>query len=123
MIPMWLLPPILQDVQHRVLPLTIWLPCDIKNSNCFWTLYTYETIVFLFSTIIYITCDIIFSGLLLKGCAQFDILQHRLAQLPKMINAAQKNNLTILDIRLIEKRILRQTARHHTYITKYIKNF
>ncbi|XP_076634639.1 uncharacterized protein LOC143348381 [Colletes latitarsis] len=69
---------IFKDFETKELSFRIWIPWDHSSFSLFTIAYVYLYINFVVTSFANVSCDSLFSGLLIHTCSQLEILRHRL---------------------------------------------
>ncbi|CAL7950592.1 unnamed protein product [Xylocopa violacea] len=77
------------NFQHRRLTYTTWVPYECKTFLIFTLTFTLQMIYLLMQSLVHAASDVLFVGVLLQICCQFDILLSRLSR----ISTSGKSNL------------------------------
>ncbi|XP_063977282.1 odorant receptor Or1-like isoform X2 [Diachasmimorpha longicaudata] len=75
-----------RDVPKHQLYYHAWLPFNYSSSGRFWAAYMHQVIAHGFDACMHAAYDTIAPGIMIQGCAQFAILNHRLQMLPKLVD-------------------------------------
>ncbi|XP_076634637.1 odorant receptor Or1-like [Colletes latitarsis] len=74
---------IIKDFETRELSYPLWLPCDYSSPFLFTIVYVYQNINLVVTAFLNVSCDSLFTGLLIHICGQLEILRHRLRHIKR----------------------------------------
>ncbi|XP_076634183.1 odorant receptor Or1-like [Colletes latitarsis] len=74
---------IFTDFETRTLANRAWMPYDYSSYIVFATTYAYQAISLVVCSYLNVSCDSLFSGLLIHTCSELEILRHRLRHIKR----------------------------------------
>ena len=117
---MWILAPIFQKKDHRVLPFRVWLPSEYVPDNIFWIIYVPVSLSIVHLSLSNIAQDEIFDGMTIVVCGQFDILKERLLRFQKTVNEMKLKSTSLKEIEKYEQKTMKKHIRHHLMIYELV---
>lgn len=113
--------PLCGAMDNQDLPYQVLLPYDISNKLLYWLTFVHHSLGAVLFTAISITNDAVITGFMMHVCGQLNILQHRLALLPRSFaTASKKDNTTDFDVVMLERHWLKQIVYHHVHIFRWV---
>ncbi|OXU20552.1 hypothetical protein TSAR_004362 [Trichomalopsis sarcophagae] len=80
--------PILNPDPEHDLMVDAYSPCDRSKSDlCFWTAYLYQVFGYVSTSLVHVGCDCLVFNFVDRLCAHLKILEHRILQLPDLVEA------------------------------------
>ncbi|XP_076285409.1 odorant receptor 4 [Lasioglossum baleicum] len=74
---------VLTDFRYRKLAYNVWLPFNYSSERLYYVAYVHQLVGLFGTSILNVSCDVIFCGLCVHACSQQEILQQRLKAFPK----------------------------------------
>ncbi|OXU18896.1 hypothetical protein TSAR_016577 [Trichomalopsis sarcophagae] len=115
--------PLLQPKEHRNLPFNTWLPYDTRSNTLnYWLSYLHQGLGLACCGTMGVMIVNIITGFMQQACAQFEILDSRWRNLPKIVEIARSRwSDSAADEH--ENIMLRQHIRHHIHVYEYMNEF
>lgn len=110
------MPFFVSDSEDRVLAYRVWLPYSLDNVHYYYMAYLHQAIAVTIAAFGNHATETLVSGFMLQICAQFEILEERFRQLPKILNKMRTNQKSEIEILSTEKKLMTRLIRHHLRI-------
>ena len=93
--------PLLHPDPDHDLMVDAYSPCDRRRSAaCFWTAYLYQVFGYVSTSLVHVGCDCLVFNFVDRICAHLRILEHRLLQLPDLVEARVVDEVAYLKERI-----------------------
>ncbi|KAK9309029.1 hypothetical protein QLX08_001212 [Tetragonisca angustula] len=107
-------------ISTRGLPLSDWMPYDLRSSIQLYTIsLAYQTIGLFICANASVANETLIAGLMIQIGAQFEIFCHRLKNLSSLVTATRSNSVSDEEFKIRCRRILEDLVEHHLEIYEF----
>ena len=99
-----------------MLPYRGWRPYTLDNINNYYITYLHESWAVTIAALGNAATETLVSGLMIQVCAQFEILEERFIQLPKILEEMREHGESEIKVLNIERNIVLKLIHHHLRI-------
>ncbi|NP_001164396.1 odorant receptor 80 [Nasonia vitripennis] len=109
--------------EDRVLPYRAWRPYSLDNVNYYYLAYLHQSWSVTIAATGNAATETLVSGFMIQICAQFEILEHRFMQLPKILKEMRENGESESTVLATERSIIIKLIHHHWRIFEMTELF